>query len=211
MSNSSTKTKGSSIWFNFYRICEHLLTEYVFHKVFATFYVEALPDVTVFRGDLFSLKEIISLLARILSGFPRRYTGPPEGCALCSSSSSSGGSHFRVQFFLALVSTRACCPRNNRTSVELAYANGKGYCSSKCYTMRCNNTLCKSWNGRKQQILHVPIQFPSFCLCLRRPCIFSWPMLLTAFRELPILLNSLSVKRLSVCSFFLTKWWNFEM
>lgn len=210
MSYNATKIKGSSIRFDFYRICEHVLTEPVSHKVFATFYVESPSDVTVFREDLFSLKEIISLMARILSVFLSGYTGPPEGCALCSSS-SSGMSHLRVQFSFAPISTRTCCPRNNQTSVELAYAQRKGYCSSKCHTTHCNDPACESWNGRKQQILGVLIQFPSFCLCLRRPCIFSWPMLLTAFWELPILLKSLSVKSLSLCRFFFTKWWNFEM
>lgn len=39
----------------------------------------------------FSLKEIISLMARILSGFLTMYTGPPEGCALCSSSEAALG------------------------------------------------------------------------------------------------------------------------
>jgi len=85
MSYSATKTKDSSIRFNFYRICEHLLTEHVSPKVFATFYVESLSDVVVCRGDLFSLKEVTSLMARILSGFLTRYIGLPEGCAFCSS------------------------------------------------------------------------------------------------------------------------------
>lgn len=108
-------------------------------------------------------------MARILSVFLSKVHRTSRGmCSLLPFSSSSGGSHFKVQFFFAPISTRTCCPRNHWTSMELAYAGRKGYCSSKCYTTHCNNTLCKNWNGRKRQILHMLIQFPSFCLCLRR-------------------------------------------
>lgn len=209
---SATKAKGSSIWFNFYRTREHLLTEHVSHKVVATYYFEALPDAMGFTGDLFFFEGNNITYGQNFICFSNYVHRTSRGmCSLLLFWSSSGVSHFGVQFFFAPISTRTCCPRNNQTSAELAYADRKGYCSSKCYAMHCNNTWCKNWNGKKQQIPHVLIQFLSFYLCSRRPCIFSWPMLLTAFWELLILLKILSVKRLSLWSLFLTKWWNFEM
>lgn len=140
MSSSATKPKGSSIWFNFYRTREHLLTEHVSHKVFATYYVEALPDAMGFTGDLFFFEgNNITYGQNFICFSNYVHRTSRRICFLLLFWSSSGVSHFGVQFFFAPISTRTCCPRNNQTSAELVYANRKGY--AHLNAMQCTATI----------------------------------------------------------------------
>lgn len=178
----------------------------MFINIFAPFCVESLSDVTVFRGDLFSLKEIIAVMVRILSVFPAGSTGAPEA-VLCSSAPAA-------QEVLPAGCTSALPPFPVGLAVPGMTGFLRGGCSKGCAALsavQCPAAPCAAAGRDEPATLGLLLRFPSFSLCPGQRCIFSWPVLLTAFRELPILLKSLSVKRLSLCSSFLTKWWNFEM
>lgn len=155
----------------------------------------------------FFLKEIISVMARILSVFPAGSRGPPEGCAVLLVSSTQEDLPAEYNPSLPAFPVGLAAPgtlRFLRAGVPRA-----GLC---CPQRRAVPGSTCAAAGREEPVtLRLLLRFPSFCLCPRHRCIFSWPVLLTAFRVLPILLKSLSVKRLSLCSSFLTKWWNFEM
>lgn len=121
-----------------------MLTDHVYQHICA-FYVKSLSDVTVFRRDLVFLKEIVSVMARILSVFPTGSTGPPEGCAVLLVSNSSGGSPCRVQSIFAPISSRTCCPRDAEVSVGRVF-RGEGLCCPERHAVP-GSTLCSCREG----------------------------------------------------------------